>query len=208
MATAIMPSATIQPDPATPLTPPLCLSLQGPSAYQLPRWHNSTFHAASSTDQSASSVSSVDASTQSNTSTMNTSPMMDPASSYDANTVYDSTAIHNTAFISPPLSIHPSISTDTSSSTHPNWNLPVLSHHFWHVWQRIDQGPLKFIVVPVKWLVRHIKASVSFDMITMIVSLALVVVFGYPAWKALNLQDWTSRKDVLEHCSDESVCTR
>jgi hypothetical protein len=194
MSTTLVPS-TIMLTPSH--TPPLSPSLQEPNAYQLTTW--TTIQTPLSTSQSTSFTNSGSTSMQSGTSTMATSILPDAMSIETSNTTSNTTTTQNTAAIASATSL------DILDSTRLNWFLQGLPSKFW---QGINQGPLKYIIAVLKRLGRVLNTHVSFDKSTMMISLVLVIIFGIPTWRSLILQIWTSKKDFLEYCSDDSVCCK
>ncbi|KAH7068845.1 hypothetical protein BKA63DRAFT_494301 [Paraphoma chrysanthemicola] len=84
----------------------------------------------------------------------------------------------------------------------------ILSRGWWQKcqkgWRRIKQGPLEWVLTPVKWLGSRLKtALLSFNKVTIILGMILATIFSIPAWKGLKIQAWTTQKDFYEYCKAE-----
>ncbi|KAH7089062.1 hypothetical protein FB567DRAFT_323899 [Paraphoma chrysanthemicola] len=78
------------------------------------------------------------------------------------------------------------------------------SHKCQKGWSHIKQGPLEWLLTPLKWLGSRLKTVLlSFNKITIVLGMILATIFSIPAWKGLKIQAWTTRKDFYEYCKAE-----
>jgi hypothetical protein len=93
------------------------------------------------------------------------------------------------------------------SGAQAEWMLQRLLHRLQRAWSALGQGSLKSPIAAITWLCSGLKTVFfSYGRITVMLGMILATIYSIPAWKGLQLQTWTSRKDFFEYCQAELVC--